>query len=132
MHRILFKKILKYLINNNIWFPHVLGVYEKPNVCIINYDYGIWIDYIPVDHYNNTNTWYNTKTGKTLPNKIKWIIEACRNKTFNTDHANIDVDVVDRFEVIDINGRVILYANKKIELSFQDEKKTLKIFVSEK
>jgi hypothetical protein len=39
---------------------------------------------------------------------------------------------VTRFEVIDRNGRQIVNYNVNVELSFQDEDKTLKVFITDK
>lgn len=36
---------------------------------------------------------------------------------------------VTRFEVIDENGRVVVYNSCSVDLSFQDEMRTLKVFV---
>lgn len=50
--------------------------------------------------------------------------------------SNIDVSKVDRFEVIDSSGRAYVKGSiygtpVKIELSLQDDGKTLKVFVEE-
>ena len=39
---------------------------------------------------------------------------------------------INRFEVIDNTGRKIVKYNKDIELSFQDDDKTLKVFIKDK
>ena len=44
---------------------------------------------------------------------------------------NIDFSSITRFEVIDKNGRAVVYYNVKVEPSVQDEGRTLKIFITE-
>ena len=48
------------------------------------------------------------------------------------DMANVDNVKVTRFEVIDENGRVYTKHNCTIELSYQDNDRTLKVFIKSK
>ena len=41
-------------------------------------------------------------------------------------------DNITRFEVIDKNGRAVVYDDVKIEASIQDDGRTLKIFVEDR
>ena len=41
-----------------------------------------------------------------------------------------DNSKVTRFEVIDLNGRAYTYYNCKVELSYQDDGRTLKVFIN--
>ena len=43
-----------------------------------------------------------------------------------------DISKVTRFEVIDENGRVYTKHNCTIELSYQDDSRTLKVFITNK
>jgi hypothetical protein len=45
---------------------------------------------------------------------------------------NNNIDKVTRFEVIDDSGRVLVRYGIKIELSFQDDDRTLKVFLTSK
>ena len=123
MFKLLKIKILKLLINNNIWFPHVVDVFKKEHSHVVNFNYGIWVEYIFVNY-----EWINIKNGKKLPDKIKWIL----NK-LNNIPENISTFFVNRFEVIsNIEGRILYHSNVKIDMSFQHNLKTLKVFIFKK
>jgi hypothetical protein len=51
-------------------------------------------------------------------------------KDYVTKEDAYDNSKVTRFEVIDENGRVYTKHNSKIELSYQDDGGTLKVFVT--
>jgi hypothetical protein len=118
------KNILKYLVNYNIMFPYVLGVSEKNDIIIIRYNYDIFVRYAVIEREDNVNVLINLETGKFLPDRIKWCVDAYRNKI-----SQISNDNINRFEVIDNTGRILLYYDKKIQLSYQDDARTLKVFV---
>lgn len=54
------------------------------------------------------------------------------NIFFDKNGKPISLDTVNRVEVIDSNGRsyVNRYPSNKVELSFQDDNRTLKIFIT--
>lgn len=63
----------------------------------------------------------------------KWIIEAMEEYAKEKSEKPINLDpscAVTRLEIIDKQGRVYSQWNCTIELSYQDDGKTLKIFVN--
>jgi len=124
MFSMLIKNILKYLVNYNIVFPYVLGISEKDDIITIRYDYDIFVKYAIIERDDNVIILINLETGKILPDKIKWCVDAYRDKI-----SKISNDNINRFEVIDNTGRILLFYDKKIQLSYQDNSRTLKVFV---
>lgn len=66
--------------------------------------------------------------------KIRWQEEPMEKEENKEEH---DIKLVDRFEVIDEDGRVYakgpMYDSPvDVELSYQDEGKTLKVFITDK
>ena len=66
--------------------------------------------------------------------KIRWQEEPMKKEEHKEEH---NIECVDRFEVIDENGRVYakgpMYDSPvDVELSYQDEGKTLKVFITDK
>lgn len=52
------------------------------------------------------------------------------NKQIQDENKTQSTEIVNRLEVIDRFGRAFVNTNCRIELSYQDEGKTLKIFVT--
>lgn len=55
--------------------------------------------------------------------RLKMLSDKFQNDT-------LDNQTVTRFEVIDENGRVYVAKDCKVELSYQDDGKTLKVFIN--
>lgn len=50
--------------------------------------------------------------------------------TSTVTHSYINTSQVTRFEVIDETGRILVRKDQHVELSFQDDNRTLKVFLS--
>ena len=69
------------------------------------------------------------KYGESLGIKVN---DLQRLKMLSDKYQNdtLDNQTVTRFEVIDENGRVYVAKDCKVELSYQDDGKTLKVFIN--
>lgn len=129
------KNVLTYLINYNIWYPsEIYHIRQKNNTTSIV----IFTNDIEIEYYFKDDDIYNTKSNKKLNNPIlKNLIvydKRLRDKLSGNDsNASNDLNdmlsSVERFEVIDTNGRVMCHYGKNINFSIQDNQKTLKIFI---
>jgi len=131
------KNVLTHLINYNIWYPsEIYHIRPKNNTTSIV----IFTNDIEIEYYFKDGDIYNSKSNKKLNNPVlKNLIvynKRLRDKlSGDGDNSNVSHDLndilsdIERFEVINTDGRVMCHYGKNINFSIQDNQKTLKVFI---